>query len=56
MCALTTFIFLYTNECQSNYESQFVLKYADDSLIVSLLHSNEHDHGSVLNEFVDWCD
>lgn len=45
---------LYTNEYQSNHASRFVLKYAEDSVIVSLLHGSEYDHGPVLDEFVNW--
>lgn len=45
---------LYTNQCQSNHISRFLLEYADDSLIVSLLQGAEQDH--VLDEFLNWCD
>lgn len=46
----------HTNECQSNHESGFVLKYADDSVIASLLYGNEHNRGPVVNELFDWCE
>ncbi len=36
--------------------ARFVLKYADDSVIVSLLQGDEKDHGPVLKESVDWRD
>lgn len=33
-----------------------ILKYADDSLIVSHLQGSVHDCGPVLEGFVNWCD
>ena len=47
---------LYTNDCQSSLESRFIIKFADDSVIVSLLHDHESDHGPVLGNFIEWCD
>ncbi len=32
---------LYTNDCWSRYDNRFILKFADGSVIVSLLHDNE---------------
>ncbi len=31
-------------------------KFADDSVIVSLLQGEEHQHGLVVDDFVVWCD
>ena len=42
--------------CRSKREDRFILKYADDSVIVSLLQGNETGHGPVAQDFVDWCD
>lgn len=56
-CVLSPLLFvLYTNDCQSDQASRLILKYADDSVIVSLLDGSEHNHGPVLDEFVNWCD
>lgn len=33
-----------------------ILKFADDTVIVSLLHDNESSHGPVTGELVTWCD
>lgn len=56
-CVLSPLLFiLYTNMCRSNREDRFILKYADDSVIVSLLQGNETGHGPVTQDFVDWCD
>ncbi len=51
---LSLFI-LYTTECQSRYENRTVVKYADDSVIVSLLQNNETSHGPIIEGFVKWC-
>ena len=42
--------------CQSTYENSLILKYADDSVIVSLLQGSEHNHGPVVDFFVKWCE
>ena len=42
--------------CQSRYDNRFIIKYADDSVIVSLLQENESSHGPVIDDFVDWCE
>ena len=56
-CVLSPLLFiLYTNMCRSNRDDRFILKYADDSVIVSLLRDNETGHGEIVQEFVDWCE
>ena len=56
-CVLSPLLFiLYTNMCRSKREGRFIVKYADDSVIVSLLQGNETGHGPVAQDFVDWCD
>ena len=47
---------LYTDDCHSRHENRLILKFANDSVIVILLHDDEYAHGPVVNEFVDWCD
>lgn len=32
-----------------------VIKFIDDSVIVSFLSSDDPEHGSVVGEFTDWC-
>ncbi len=46
---------LYTNECQTQLERRHIINFADDSVIVSLLNSEDIDHGPVLTGFIDWC-
>ncbi len=47
---------LYTNMCQSNWENCTILKYADDTVIVSLLQNGETGHGPAISDFVKWCE
>lgn len=47
---------LYTNDCTSKYNNRYFLKFADDTVIVSLLENNEICHGPVVDDFVKWCD
>lgn len=56
-CVLSPLLFiLYTDMCQSSFKNRFILKYADDSVIVSLLQGNEDNHSPVVDNFVKWCD
>ena len=56
-CCLSPVLYiLYTNNCTSMYENRHILKFADDSVIVSLLTGEEQVHGPVVNDFVSWCD
>lgn len=42
--------------CESPFKNRFILKYADDSVIVSLLQGSENNHGPVVDNFVKWCE
>ena len=56
-CVLSAFLYiLYTNDCLSHFHNRFIVKYADDSVIVSLLSNEENSHGQVLDDFLSWCD
>ena len=46
---------LYTNDCRSQHGNRHVLKFADNT-VISFLHKNKSEHGSVVEEFVQWCD
>ena len=55
-CVLSPLLFiLYTDMCRSSREDRTILKYADDTVIVSLLRNNEMSHGPVVSDFLDWC-
>ena len=56
-CGLSPLLFImYTNSCRSSQENSFVVKFSDDSAVLSLLTNTEHNHGTALPEFVHWCD
>ncbi len=42
VCPFTTFIYLYTNECQYDYEGMHIIKFVDDSVIVFLLDDDSN--------------
>ncbi len=42
--------------CQSVYENKHIVKFAYNTVIVSLLHNNESSHGPVMNDIINWCD
>lgn len=49
-CVLSPLLLvLYTNDCQSMFESRHIIKYADDSVIISLLQDHEVGHATVLS-------
>lgn len=55
-CVLSPLLFsLSTNECQCYYENRHIFKFADDSVIASLLSENGCQHGPVLKNFTAWC-
>lgn len=56
-CVLSPLLFvLYTNCCRSTSESSSIIKYADDSVILSFLQDHEVGHGPVLDSFIEWCE
>lgn len=42
--------------CQSPFKNRFILKYADDTVIVSLLKEDEEGHGPIVDHFAQWCE
>lgn len=55
-CVLSPFLFvLFTNACQSQHAGHHIIKFADDSIIVSLLNHGNTDHGPVVGDFIEWC-
>ncbi len=41
---------MYTNDCRNVHPKNFIVKFADDTVILSLLHQDEIDW------FIKWCD
>ncbi len=53
-CVLSSLLFiLYTNSCTSTFTNRHLIKYADDTALVSLLHDDEEEHGPVLDYFLN---
>ncbi len=55
LCTLSTFIQLVYNTCQSQHAGSYILRFADDSVIVSLLSCMVSDNSPAVSEFTDWC-
>ncbi len=54
-CVLSPLLFiLYTNSYVSSFKNRHIVKYADDTALVSLLHEGEEEHGPVLDFFLNW--
>lgn len=55
-CVLSPLLFvLYTNECQSHHGRRHIIKFEDDTVIVSLLSSDDFEHRPVVSDFIDCC-
>ena len=53
VCILSTLLFiLYTNDCWSIRPNRYIIKFSDDTALLSLLPNDEFSHGPVLNHFV----
>ena len=46
----------FTDLCRSFQEDSFLVKYSDDTALLSLLQGSESDHGEAPPAFVKWCD
>lgn len=56
-CVLSPLLFiLYTNMCRGRHDNRSIIKYVDDSVIVSLFQENESSHGLVTDDFVHRCE
>jgi hypothetical protein len=56
-CVLSPFLYiLYTNSCTSSHPDRHLVKFADDTALISLLHDDEDHHGPVLDGFTEWCE
>lgn len=47
---------LYTDDCRSTRPDSHLVKYEDDTVLLSLLSGSPHPHRLLLHEFVEWCD
>ena len=56
-CCLSPLLYiLYTDSCRSAHADKFLVKFADDSDLLSLLCGSQQDHGPVLRDTLEWCD
>ncbi|ROJ29141.1 RNA-directed DNA polymerase from mobile element jockey [Anabarilius grahami] len=56
-CVLSPLLFiLYTDDCRSTHPNCHLIKFADDTVLLSLLSGSSQQHGPALHEFVEWCD
>ena len=52
-CVLSPLLYiLYTDNCRSSHDDRFLVKFADDSVLISLFTGPENNHGVALREFV----
>lgn len=52
-CVRSPLLFiLYNNDCRSQYKDRNVLKFTDDTVVVSQLHGNESSRGPVVTELL----
>ena len=56
-CVLSPILYtIYTNDYRSSGEENVIIKFADDSSILGLIHGAEQTYFDEVNNFVDWCD
>ena len=56
-CCLSLFLYIsYIDSCRSAHADRFLVKFADDSTLLSLLVGSHQDHGLALRYFFKWCD
>lgn len=55
-CVLSPLLYiLYAGSCRSSCDSSFLVKFSDDTVLLSLLQGAQHNHSMALPAFVDWC-
>ena len=52
----TVLYLLYPDSCQRQFPGPHLIKYADDTALVSLLEGDETEHRTALNDFTLWCE
>lgn len=46
----------YIDRCRSQFSDRHIIKYADDTVVLSLFKQGDTEHGPILNYFLDWCE
>ena len=49
-------LIVYRNNCTSDHENIFLIKFSDDTAVIRMLFGDQNDHGPVVSDFVNWCD
>ncbi len=49
------FFIICTNECQSYEDNYYVVKYAHNTVFLSLLSNSKHDDNHAILKFITWC-
>ena len=47
---------LYTDDCRSNQESSYLVKFTDNGVLLFLILGTQDGHGAALDDFTEWCD
>lgn len=56
-CVLSPLLFImYTDSCRTSQQGSYLVKFSDDTALLSLLQGAQSGHGSALLQFVKWCD
>ena len=56
-CVLSPLLFIVcTDSCRCEKKDSFLVKFSDDTALLSLLQGDMDDHGNALPAFVSWCD
>lgn len=53
---LLCFFIMYTDSCRTSQLGSYLVKFSDDTALLSLLQGAQSGHGSALSQFVNWCD
>ena len=56
LCVIYTAVHFVYKRLQKCYENTFLIKFYDDTAVVSLLFGDQNGHGPVVSDFVNWCD
>lgn len=56
-CVLSPLLFiLYIDKCRSRQKHSYLIKFSDDTALLSLLDGSESNHESALTDFISCCD
>ena len=56
-CVLSPLLYiLYSDDCRSNQGNSYLVRFADDSALLSLLLGIRDGHHVALDDFTEWCD